>query len=62
MQPIPFVPWAWRDPSWAGAPDHDEEQDLAQRPDTGLIGYHVEATDGGIGEVDEDTRKCPTTA
>lgn len=58
MQPVPFVPWVWRDPSWAGEPEHDE-QELAQRPDTGLIGYEVEATDGGIGKVDEDNAKVP---
>ncbi|MGW6441937.1 PRC-barrel domain containing protein [Lentzea sp. NPDC055074] len=55
MQPIPFLPWAWRDPSWTGEP----AQDLADRPDTGLIGYDVEATDGGIGKIDEDNAKVP---
>jgi hypothetical protein len=58
MQPVPFVPWVWRDPTWAGGPEHDE-QELAQRPDTGLIGYEVEATDGGIGKIDEDNAKVP---
>ncbi|MCR3750123.1 PRC-barrel domain containing protein [Lentzea californiensis] len=57
MQPVPFLPWVWRDPSWAGEPDHD--QNLADRPDTGLIGYEVEATDGGIGKIDEDNAKVP---
>jgi len=56
MQPVPFVPWVWRDPSWA---DQPERQDLADRPDTGLIGYDVEATDGGIGKIDEDNAKVP---
>jgi hypothetical protein len=56
VQPVPFVPWMWRDPSWAGEPDRD---DLADRPDTGLIGYDVEATDGGIGKIDEDNAKVP---
>lgn len=55
MQPIPFIPWMWRDPSWTGEPD----QDLGDRPDTGLIGYDVEATDGGIGKIDEDNAKVP---
>lgn len=59
MQPVPFLPWVWRDPSWAGGPDHDQDQDLADRPDTGLIGYEVEATDGGIGKIDEDNAKVP---
>ena len=55
MQPVPFMPWVWRDPSWADEPD----QDLADRPDTGLIGYDVEATDGGIGKIDQDNAKVP---
>ena len=58
MQPVPFIPWAWRDPSWANEPEHDEAE-LARRPDTGLIGYHVEATDGGIGKIDEENAKVP---
>ncbi|MET8762610.1 PRC-barrel domain containing protein [Lentzea sp. NPDC004782] len=56
MQPVPFVPWVWRDPSWTEGPDRDE---LARRPDTGLIGYHVEATDGEIGKIDENNAKVP---
>ncbi|MGI5498707.1 PRC-barrel domain containing protein [Lentzea sp. CA-135723] len=55
MQPVPFIPWLWRDPSWAGEP----KPDLADRPDSGLIGYDVEATDGGIGKIDEDNAKVP---
>ncbi|MFI6095832.1 PRC-barrel domain containing protein [Lentzea sp. NPDC051213] len=58
MQPVPFVPWVWRDPSWATGPEHDEAE-LARRPDTGLIGYEVEATDGGIGKIDDDNAKVP---
>jgi hypothetical protein len=58
MQPVQFVPWVWRDPSWIDEHEHDEQQ-LAQRPDTGLIGYEVEATDGGIGKIDEDNAKVP---
>ncbi|MEV6710564.1 PRC-barrel domain containing protein [Lentzea sp. NPDC051208] len=61
MQPVPFVPWVWRDASWADEPDQDQDQDqdLADRPDTGLIGYEVEATDGGIGKIDQDNAKVP---
>ena len=55
MQPIPFIPWAWRDPSWTEEP----REDLDDRPDTGLIGYEVEATDGAIGKIDEDNAKVP---
>jgi hypothetical protein len=58
MQPVPFVPWVWRDPSWADQREHDEEM-LARRPDTGLIGYEVEATDGSIGKIDEDNAEVP---
>ncbi|MCG8927075.1 PRC-barrel domain containing protein [Lentzea sp. CC55] len=58
MQPVPFIPWVWRDPSWVDPPEHDQDE-LADRPDTGLIGYEVEATDGGIGKVDEDNAKVP---
>ena len=59
MQPVPFVPWVWRDASWADEPDQDQDQNLADRPDTGLIGYEVEATDGGIGKIDQDNAKVP---
>lgn len=62
MHPFPFVPWAWRDPSWLPGADTDAGRDTAgtgQRPDTGLIGYEVEATDGGIGKIDEDNAQIP---
>lgn len=66
MQPIPFVPWTWRDPAWQNGPDAGHDNDAArgtegtgQRPDTGLIGYDVEATDGGIGKIDEDNAEVP---
>ncbi|MFI9814347.1 PRC-barrel domain containing protein [Saccharothrix variisporea] len=64
MQPFPFVPFVWRDPSWLGERDAESEAtdatDAGERPDTGLIGYEVEATDGGIGKVDEDNALVPT--
>ncbi|WP_367129180.1 PRC-barrel domain containing protein [Saccharothrix sp. HUAS TT1] len=64
MQPFPFTPWAWRDPSWLtdrdrAAEDVEREGAAGARPDTGVIGYHVEATDGGIGKVDEDDAEVP---
>jgi hypothetical protein len=62
MQPFPFVPYAWRDPTWLGEGEQDTETDATdrgERPDTGLIGYEVEATDGGIGKVDEDNALVP---
>ncbi|GAB2809111.1 hypothetical protein GCM10027200_06140 [Lentzea nigeriaca] len=63
MQPVPFVPWVWRDPSWMNEPVPDEsrpdEAELARRPDTGLIGYEVEATDGSLGKIDDDNAKVP---
>lgn len=60
MQPVPFVPWVWRDPSWLDRPELEpDEAELARRPDTGLIGYEVEATDGKIGKIDDDNAKVP---
>ena len=47
----PFTPWGWRDPElWYGEVETDAEQDR-RRAD--LAGYRVEATDGGIGSVDQ---------
>lgn len=64
MQPFPFVPWVWRDPSWLGqeqtqTQEQEQETRSEDRPDIGLIGYHVEATDGSIGKIDEDNAKLP---
>lgn len=64
MQPFPFAPWTWRDPTWlpGGDTGADRGRDTAgtgDRPDTGLIGYAVEATDGSIGKVDEDNAEVP---
>ncbi len=58
MQPYIFSPWAWRDPAWLTEnvpPPADETEDLeaARRGRSVLDGYHVEATDGSIGSVDE---------
>jgi hypothetical protein len=64
MQPYPFTPWAWRDPNLltGGRPvETDVAADRAGvdsaaaggRAGADLVGYHVEATDGGIGSVDE---------
>ena len=69
MRPSMFDPWIWRDPSALagsyqpatpgtapspGRPDADEGPD-APGPGTpvDLVGYRVEAVDGGIGAVDE---------
>ncbi|WP_309114556.1 PRC-barrel domain containing protein [Saccharothrix sp.] len=62
MQPFPFVPWVWRDPTWLAerdAADTEDAEGRDERPDTGLIGYEVEATDGRIGEIDEDNALVP---
>ncbi|GAA1345946.1 PRC-barrel domain containing protein [Saccharothrix algeriensis] len=65
MQPFPFTPWTWRDPTWTtdrdrGAdPSTDPADAAADRTDTGLVGYHVEATDGGIGKVDRAAAEVP---
>lgn len=64
MQPIPFVPWVWRDPGVLN-PGRSTNQDLSSDGDqvdsiradeqahADLSGYDVEATDGGIGSIDE---------
>jgi hypothetical protein len=61
----PFTPWAWRDPAVLAGGYGPIEDDLAgsdpadtARADTeptgpDLVGYHVEATDGSIGKIDE---------
>ena len=61
MQPFVFNPWAWREPSLptggriAGNTDRTDRGDVetGTGPGADLIGYRVEATDGGIGSVDE---------
>lgn len=54
-----FTPWVFRDPSIL-TPDYEppvpERADTPvddERAATDLAGYHVEATDGGIGSVDK---------
>lgn len=59
MQPIPFAPWVWRDPGLIAATVGAETEPVGDRPEdderasADLSGYDVEATDGGIGKVDE---------
>jgi hypothetical protein len=57
MQPNAFSPWAWRDPSWftdqVPPTDEVEQTEAARRGHAAIDGYDVEATDGGIGSVDE---------
>jgi hypothetical protein len=57
MQPYVFSPWAWRDPAWFSdqmpPTDETEDTEAARRGRSVLDGYDVEATDGGIGSVDE---------
>jgi hypothetical protein len=59
----PFEPWVWRDPAaLVGAYDRPDDED-SDRTEPGraeedrgridLVGYHVEALDGGIGSIDE---------
>jgi hypothetical protein len=57
MQPFPFMPWMWRDIFRDRVDDTANSHD---RPDTGLIGYDVEATDGSIGKIDEDNARVPS--
>jgi hypothetical protein len=63
MQPFAFNPWAWRDPTiWGGYdPTGDQTLDTGkadsiaadERTTSSLAGYHVEASDGSIGSIDE---------
>ncbi|MEJ3744455.1 PRC-barrel domain-containing protein [Actinomycetes bacterium KLBMP 9797] len=62
MQPFPFLPWVWRDPSILNPGAPPAEDVPTRRPDTpendrraagDLAGYDVEALDGGIGSIDE---------
>ncbi|MEU5910643.1 PRC-barrel domain-containing protein [Micromonospora sp. NPDC047527] len=69
MQPSIFNPWAWRDPSaLAGGYDqtthsvtppqrqdggHDGPDAPGPGTEVDLVGYHVQASDGRIGTIDE---------
>jgi len=62
MQPFAFSPWTWRDPAIlggygpAGDPAMDTgktDQAADEQTAASLTGYHVEATDGSIGSIDE---------
>jgi hypothetical protein len=57
MQPYTFTPWIWREPEMGGyAPGGTRAADSAQADEEaseGLTGYHVEATDGHIGSIDD---------
>jgi hypothetical protein len=71
MQPFLFSPWSWRDPTmlpgWPGPVGGDDEprsteprstEPRSTEPrstSTDLAGYKVQATDGGIGSIDEAT-------
>lgn len=57
MYPNLFNPWVWRDPDWltdtTRTTETQEDLEAAQRGRSMLDGYHVEATDGAIGTIDE---------
>ncbi|GAA1580571.1 PRC-barrel domain-containing protein [Actinoplanes couchii] len=64
MQPTPFTPWAWREPSNQGSDpvtaESTDEYGTTGVDRTGtdlagvdLVGYKVEATDGHIGSIDK---------
>jgi hypothetical protein len=56
MQPTPFTPWSWREPSTLGAtydPADGETVEEGARSGVDLVGYKVEATDGHIGSIDQ---------
>ncbi|WP_433222685.1 PRC-barrel domain-containing protein [Dactylosporangium sp. CS-047395] len=50
MQPITFLPWAWRDTYNPDAADPRFPEE--RRNDLDLSGYRVEALDGHIGSID----------
>ena len=56
----PFTPWVWRDDTLFGAVPGAVQRtgDTDESTGADLAGYHVEATDGGIGKVDEATNFC----
>lgn len=59
MQPFPFSPWMWRD-IFEDRPDYERTDDETRdRPDVGVVGYDVEATDGSIGSISNDNAKVP---
>ncbi|OJF14063.1 PRC-barrel domain-containing protein [Couchioplanes caeruleus] len=58
MQPFVFEPWSWRDPTLPGGGERTFDADSGsadERAGTDLTGFHVEATDGSIGKIDEAT-------
>jgi hypothetical protein len=66
MQPFAFAPWAWRDPAaltgaYLGSDDATpgagptDRVSADEQAAADLAGYGVEATDGGIGKIDEAT-------
>lgn len=48
----PFSPWMYREQSMTGTPT-GADPTAAAGADMDLVGYHVEATDGSIGSIDE---------
>ncbi|MEU4805422.1 PRC-barrel domain containing protein [Actinosynnema sp. NPDC023587] len=64
MEPLTFTPWIWRDPAWpavSGAAFDPARGPVGggEPPETGLIGYRVEATDGSLGKVDGEHADVP---
>jgi hypothetical protein len=65
MQPFAFIPWTWRDPTMVGGSPRTGDPTLAtartdsvladEQANADVSGYDVEATDGGIGSIDEAT-------
>ncbi|MBW4718659.1 PRC-barrel domain containing protein [Saccharothrix obliqua] len=56
MHPL-FAPWTWRDASWSD--DRASDHDTAGAHPGVLVGYEVEATDGGIGKIAESDADAP---
>lgn len=58
MRSHPFTPWAWRESVHATGTNRAA---VASDPTLDLTGYHVEATDGRIGSIDETNNEVGAT-
>ena len=57
MERTEFTPWDWRESNATSGTGLQDSMAAGQADPTDLVGFHVEATDGKIGSVDEATYK-----
>ena len=55
MERTEFTPWQWRDSAAMYGTEREDSLAADRSDSTDLVGYHVEATDGRIGSIDEAT-------